>query len=90
MLGNKGVQSEPQLLAYTTATATPDPGPICGLHCSSQQHQILSPLNEARDRTRILMDTSRVLNPLSHSGNPVEVSILKGCRPVVQTMNVEV
>ena len=31
-----------------------------------QQCQTLNPLSEARDRTRVLMDTSRVLNPLSH------------------------
>ena len=35
----------------------------------SQQHWILDPLSEARDQTRILMDTSRVLNSLSHNGN---------------------
>ena len=39
-------------------------GPIgaaaAGLHHSSQQRQILNPLSKARDRTRILMDTSRV------------------------------
>ena len=39
-----GVESELQLLAYTTATAMPDP----------------NPLSEARDRTLILMDPSRV------------------------------
>ena len=54
-----GIQSELQLLAYTTATATRDPSRICDLHHSSQPHQIPDPLSEARDRTRILMDTSR-------------------------------
>ena len=44
------VESELQLPAYTSATATPDP-------------------SEARDRTYILMDTSRVLNPRKHNGN---------------------
>ena len=34
-----------------------------------QQHQLLHPLSEARDGTCIFMDTSRVLNPLNHSGN---------------------
>ena len=63
------VKSEPQLLAYTTATSTPDPSLICDLRHSSKQHWILNPLNEARDQTRILMDTSQVLNPLSHNGN---------------------
>ena len=38
-------------------------------HPSSWQHQILNPLSEARDRIRILTDTSWVLNLLSHSGN---------------------
>ena len=32
-----------------------------------QQSQILSPLSEARDRTHILMDSSWVLNLLSHN-----------------------
>ena len=34
---------------------------ICDLHHSSLQHQILNPLIEARDRTRVLMDTSRAV-----------------------------
>ena len=37
------------------------------LHPSSQQHRILNPLSEARDRTHILMDTSQVINLLSHN-----------------------
>ena len=36
-----GVQSELQLLAYTTATATPDPSHVCALHHSSKQYRIL-------------------------------------------------
>ena len=44
-----GVESELQLLAYTTATATPNPSQACDLHCSSQQRWILNPLSEARD-----------------------------------------
>ena len=31
-----GFESELQLPAYTTATAMPDPSPICDLHCSSR------------------------------------------------------
>ena len=54
---------------YTTATAMLDPSHICDPGCGLQQHQILSSLSEARDRTCILMDTSHVLNPLSHNGN---------------------
>ena len=44
-----GVESEPQLPAYTTATATPDVSCICNLHRSLQQCQNLNPLSEARD-----------------------------------------
>ena len=33
----------------------PDPSCICNLHCNSWQHRILNPLNEARDRTWVLM-----------------------------------
>ena len=53
-----GVESELQLLSY--ATATWDPSLICELHHSSRQRWILDPLNEARDRTCILMDASWV------------------------------
>ena len=54
------VESELELLAYTTATATQDLSPVCDLHHSSRQCQILNPLSEARDQTFILMDPSRV------------------------------
>ena len=54
------VESELQVPAYTTATATQDPSCIFDLHHSSRQHRILNPLSEARDRTPILMDTSWV------------------------------
>ena len=64
-----GVESELQLLAYPTATATQDLSCVCNLHHSSWQRLILNPVSEARDWTRILMDTSRVCNPLSHDGN---------------------
>ena len=63
------VQLELQLPAYTTATATLDPSRVCDLHHSSQQHQILNPLSEARDRTCTLMDASQILNLLRTRGN---------------------
>ena len=44
------VESELQLLAYTTPTATQDPRHVCDLHNSSWQHWILHPLSEARDQ----------------------------------------
>ena len=52
-----GVESELWQPAYATGTATPDPSHICCLQHSSEQHWILNPLSEAKDRTRVLMDT---------------------------------
>ena len=64
-----GVESELQMLAYATATATQDLSCVCNLHHSSLQRRILNPLREARDGTRILMDPSHSgLLPLSHDG----------------------
>ena len=57
------------LRTYATATATQDPSRIYDLCRSLQQHWILNPLNEVRDRTHILVNTSWILNPLSHNGN---------------------
>ena len=42
-----GVQSELQLQAYTTATATQDLSQVCDLYHSSWQCQIFNPLGEA-------------------------------------------
>ena len=53
-----GVESELQLLAYTTATATWDPSRVCDLQHGSRQSQILNPLSEARNRNCVPMDTS--------------------------------
>jgi len=64
-----GVKSELQLLACTTDTAIPDPSHIRNLRHSSQQHQILNPLSEARGQSHMLMDTSQVPNLLSHNRN---------------------
>ena len=49
---------------------TPQPRQICvcDLHHSSWQCQIFN-LSQARDRTHLLVDTSQVLYPLSHSEN---------------------
>ena len=40
-----GVQSELQLPAYTTATATPDLSRICNLHHSSPTPQLMATLD---------------------------------------------
>ena len=69
-----GVKSELQLPTYTTDTATRDPSHICNLCCSLRQHQILSPMREARDQTRILTDTVRFLTLWATRGIPTAVS----------------
>ena len=66
------VESELQLLVYTTATATWGSKQHLLPRRCSQQCWILNPLSEARDQTCILMNTSWVLNPLSHKGNSWE------------------
>ena len=53
-----GAESELQLPAYTTTTASKDPSRDCDLHHSSQQCWILHSLSEARDRTCIVLDAS--------------------------------
>ena len=71
------VGSELQLPAYSRATVAGDPSRVCDLHHSSQQRQSLNPRSEARDGTHILMDTSQVLNSLSHGGNSINPLILE-------------
>ena len=68
-------RSSLQLLAYTTATS--DPSCISDPSHSLRQHWVLNPLNEARDRTCLLMDTGQVLNLLNHTGNSPDPLFLK-------------
>ena len=55
-----GVELELQLLVYASATATPDPSRFWDQYHSSRQHQILNPLNRARDQNYLLMEASQV------------------------------
>ena len=55
-LSRLGIELELWLPAY----ATPDPSHIFDLLHSSWQCQILNPLSKTRDRTLVLVDTSRV------------------------------
>ena len=64
-----GVELELQLPTYTTAT--PALHCICDLHHSSRQRRILNPLREARARTRILMDASRIPFHRATMGTPI-------------------
>ena len=73
-----GVKSELQLSAYTTSTATPDLSHVCDLHHSSRQLWLLNPLSEARDRTHIVMDSSRVHLSLGHEGNSLCLEFYDG------------
>ena len=63
-----GVESEMQLLPYTTAMAMWDPSCICNLHRSSWKCQILNPLSKVRDWTHVLMDTGQVVTGLMDTG----------------------
>ena len=72
-----GVEAELQLLAYTSIV-------VCDLYHSSQQRWILNPLSEAGNQTRVLMDASRVGQPLSHHGNSliaflVDITLIEEC-----------
>jgi len=72
------VDSELQLMAYSTATATAtwDPSLVCDLHHSSRQCRILNALSEARDQTCILMDTSQIHFHCAAMETP-KISLLK-------------
>ena len=65
-----GDDSELQLLAYSTATATPDLSHVCDLYHSSPQCWTLNPMSEARDQTHIFMDTSQVRYHWATIGTP--------------------
>ena len=65
------VESELQLLAYTTATATPDPSRIFDLHHSSQQCWILNPVSKASNRTHNLMVPSQIRFRCATTGTPI-------------------
>ena len=56
--------------SYTRATATQDLSRVCDIHHSSQQHRIPKPLSKSRDRTCILMDTSRIRFCCAMEGTP--------------------
>ena len=66
-----GVESELQLLANATVTATPDLSRLFDLHHSSRQRQILSPLSESRDQTCILVDASQICFHWAMTGTPL-------------------
>uniref|UniRef100_A0A8D1MKD3 Uncharacterized protein n=1 Tax=Sus scrofa TaxID=9823 RepID=A0A8D1MKD3_PIG len=70
-----GIKSELPLLAYTTATATPDPSQICDLHHSSWQCWILNPLSEVRDRTLNLMVPSGIRFRCTMTGTPIVTNV---------------
>ena len=56
--------------AYTTATAMPDQSHIFSLHHSLPQRWIFHPVGEARDRTLVVMDPSRIHYCWASAGAP--------------------
>ena len=72
-----GVESELQLLAYTTATAMRNLSCICDLHHSSQQYHIINPHSKARDWTSFLMDASQIRFHWATKGTLKMESLLK-------------
>ena len=78
----RGRESKLQLLSYTTATATWHPSCVCNLHHSSRQGWILNPLSEARDPTRVLMDTSWICYHRATMGTPRKKFFLPVFRPI--------
>ena len=69
------IESELQLLATATATATQDLSQICDLHHGSWQCRILNPLSKAKDQTCILMDTGWFVSVVcATTGSPRNVS----------------
>ena len=78
-----GVQLELWLLAYTTATATPDLSLVCNLHHSSRQCQIPNPLSETRYWTHNLMVPGQIRFRCATMGTPDIIFYydkLLGCR----------
>ena len=71
-----GVESELQLPAYATATATWNPSHVCNLHHSLQQRRILNPLSKARDRTGKLMVPKRIRFHCTTIGTPLTLLII--------------
>ena len=69
------VESELQLPAFPTATATLDPSHVCNLHHSPQQPRILNPLSKTRDWTHILMVPSRVHFHWATKGTPKQLML---------------
>ena len=68
-----GVDLELQLPVYTIASATLELSCVCNVH-----HQLMAmpdpnPLNKARDRTPIFMNTSWIRSPCATMGTPTEL-----------------
>ena len=72
-----GVESELQLLAYATATATWNLSHICSLYHSSLQRQILNPLSKAKIEPAFSWILVRFVNCWATKGTPTYISIFR-------------
>ena len=68
-------ESELQLLAYATVTATWDPSPICDLCCNLQQCWILNHWVRPQIEPASSQRQYQVLNPLSHNRNSSKFNV---------------
>ena len=72
------IQAELKLLAYATATATPDPCGVCDRPTPqlTRQRRIFNPLSKARDQICVLMDTSQIHFRWATTVTPEVVSLV--------------
>ena len=68
-----GVESELQMLAYATASATQDLSSVCDLHQSSRQCQILNPTDRGQESNLHPHGYQLDLFPLFHEANSLKV-----------------
>ena len=64
----------------------PDLSCVCNVHHSSQQHWILNPLSEAKDRTCVLVDTSQICFHYITTGTPGQSFLVGSCQQAVASV----
>ena len=75
------IESELQLLAYATTTATQDLSCVFDLHHSSRQRWILNPLSKARIEPATLWFLVRFVNHCTTTGTPIVLFLKTNNQP---------